>query len=121
MTVVKAPSWLKKRGRALWESVLADWDYDEHEMQLIQEACRVLDTIDELTAAVDHDGVMIEGSTGQMVLHPAIGERRQQQITLSRLLSLLQLGNDDEISLERETTLKARRAAEARWGKRGKA
>lgn len=56
------------------------------------------------------------------MLHPAIGEARQQQITLSRLLAALELPADDEPEVgavvnpqAAQTSAKASRAAQARW------
>lgn len=117
-----APRGLLTRGRAFWRTTVADFELDEHELRLLHEACRMLDTIDELDAQMKADGVMAAGSQGQPVLHPAVAERRQQQLALARLMATLNLdATDDTAGLVREASAKARAAADARWSKSEKA
>jgi hypothetical protein len=84
------------------------------ETEVLLEACRTLDLIDALEAAIARDGEVIPGSKGQQVVHPAIGELRQQQVTFARLSGLLHLPND-EAAAERFRQRRAHAGADARW------
>lgn len=72
-----------------------------------------------LETVVDKDGSTSTGSKGQIVVHPAILECRQLRLTQLRLLSSLEM-EDPEARHSRGTpaSKRARRAAEARYGRR---
>lgn len=95
------PGDLKRSGRALWRAVVADFELDEHERQLLHETCRTRDLCDRLQAALDNDGVMSESSQGVRV-HPAAAELRQQRITLARLLAALNVPTGEESGVARK-------------------
>lgn len=90
-----APSGLKASGRRLWKASVDVFDFDEHELALLREACRTLDSLDALQAAVDQDGVVVESPQG-VKAHPALVEVRQQRITYARLIAQLGIPADDE-------------------------
>lgn len=116
--IPRPPKGLDARGRAFWRDLYGKYDFSEHEERLVLEACRMVDTIDGLGKRVDVDGLMVAGSQGQLVLHPAVGEKRQQQLALARMLSILNLDSaEDAAGLARETSTKAKAAAAARWQK----
>lgn len=77
-------------GRKLWQATLKSWTLDEHEMALLREAVRTVDTLDRLAAIVAEEGEVIEAKTGRKV-HPALVEARQLKIALARLLAALRL------------------------------
>lgn len=111
------------RGQAFWRSVTADFEADDGETALLIEACRTLDVLDQLAAAVERDGLIVKGSTGQPVTHPAVAEARQQRVVLARLLKALRLDEEEEApteaagpSVNRE---RARYAAQQRWARPG--
>jgi len=90
MTAQKAPAGLRAPGRRLWSSVLDEYDLDEHERAMLLEACRTIDVLDQLDAAVRRDGPLVESPQGTRA-HPAAVEARQQRIALARLLAALRL------------------------------
>lgn len=95
------PRGFNAAGRKLWDVSTVEFDWAEHELALLEEACRVRDRIVELDAAVKTDGLMIASSQGARV-HPAVGEARQQRLTLARLLATLQIpGLDDDLPASR--------------------
>lgn len=95
------PRGLKAAGARLYETSTTEYEWAEHELALLEEACRVRDRIVELDAAVKDDGLMITSSQGAR-LHPAVGEARQQRLTLARLLASLQIpGMDDDLPAAR--------------------
>jgi hypothetical protein len=129
MTEAKKPSpprGLSRRGRSLWRQLHADLEYDPHETEVVLEACRTADAIDELHAVIARDGYTIAGSTGQTVVHPAVAELRQQQASLSRLLAGLNLsaafeGEAGGVAQARTISAQAAAASNARWAKSRKA
>ena len=86
----RAPLGLRAPGRRLWSSVADDYDLDEHELVLLRETVRTVDMLDQLDAAVRHDGPLVSSPQG-MKAHPAAVEARQQRIALARLLAALRL------------------------------
>lgn len=86
----KNPSGLAAAGKRLWSSVTTDYDLDDHEARLLLEACRTVDLLDQLDAAVRRDGALVSSPQGEKA-HPAAVEARQQRITLARLLAALRL------------------------------
>lgn len=95
MTKPKAPTGLKPGGRKLWIRVLDDYELAEHELQILQQAARTIDQIDELAAIVKTDGSMQESPQGRRV-HPAVQELRQQRIVLARLLAALNIPAEED-------------------------
>ena len=113
---MRAPQVLEKRGRQAWKSLSEKYEFDAHEREVLLEFCRVLDRIDSLSGRVDSDGVMISGSQGQLVLHPAVAEIRQQQQAAGRLLLQLDLPDaEGDVALSRQISSQAQAAANARW------
>ncbi|RZS58975.1 hypothetical protein EV141_0188 [Microcella putealis] len=108
------PQGLNARGSIFWEEIHDDLEFDARDAAIVLEACRVLDVIDELTAAVDRDGVMTVGSTGQPVVHPGVAEIRMQQATFARLMGSLKLPDDDAAN-DRFRHERAKAGAAARW------
>lgn len=90
----KPPAGVRAGGRRLWESVTSEYELAEHEALLLREACRTVDLLDSLDAAIRRDGAL--GPDGRA--HPAAVEARQQRIALARILASLRLpaGDEDE-------------------------
>ena len=87
-SATKPPTGLHRSGRALWTTISEGYTLDPAEGRILLEACRTADVSDALTAAIDADGVM---SVTGLKPHPAVPERRQQQLALGRLLHALRL------------------------------
>jgi hypothetical protein len=112
----RAPKSLKARGKILWRDLVLEFEFDAQELDLLLETCRVLDMIDALSGAIEADGMMIEGSQGQSVLHPAVAELRQQQAAFARLVTSLNLQSEtDKFKVLTGATRSAQAAANARW------
>lgn len=82
------PVGLTGPGLALWTSVVADFELGDHELAVLQDACRTMNVIHALQARVDRDGVMNESPQGLRV-HPGVVELRQQRLALTKLLGSL--------------------------------
>jgi len=85
---VQTPRGLAAAGRKLWDAGIAEFTWAQHELAILEEASRTRDRIVELDKSVQDDGLMLASPQGSRV-HPAVGEARQQRLTLARLLATL--------------------------------
>jgi hypothetical protein len=120
--IPRTPAGLRRRGKALWQSVIADFDLSEGEGALLLEGCRCLDDIEALQRAVADAPMTTIGSRGQDVVHPLRAELRSERLLLAKLLSQLDVplpdvgpGKWDGLS----ASSRARKASRARWDNRG--
>jgi phage terminase small subunit len=115
---MRAPSSLGNRGRALWVSVAKalpeDWEFDERERAILAMAARQADDLERLDNAIEQHGAMTTGSTGQLVVNPAVIEARQARLAINRLLGELSLPDEDE-QPRTSAGLRAQKAAATRW------
>lgn len=118
MSNAKIPEGLNDAGRALWSSY-ADYQLRPDERVHLLNACRTADMIAALDARWVELGCpdVTTGSMGQEVIHPLIGEKRQQQDALDRAIARIKLPDDAADAPVESSSDKARRAAMARWSK----
>src|SRR5262245_22213770 len=110
---------LKKSGRSFWRSVTAVYDLSPVETLMLDRACRSVDLLDEIDAAIADYGVVSMGSRGQVVPNRLIGSRCEVERNLDMLVRALALPMPDETAGRRRTPTAAA-AAQARWrGERG--
>jgi hypothetical protein len=115
-TLTPVPAGLQTRGQAFWAHATSTFGFDQHEQEVLQQVCRLLDRADSLQAVILADGVMTEDRFGQAKPHPAVGEERQVSLALGRLLSQLEIpGEDEEATLPSPWTRRAQKAARTRW------
>jgi len=115
--IPKPPSGTRASGRRLWASIVAVYELEEHELALLREAVRTVDTLDRLDAVVRADGGMIDTPSGVKV-HPGLVEARQLRIALARLLAALRLP-DGEVGAESQGRRQRRAGARGVYGIRG--
>lgn len=116
MSELSMPAGLGPRGSRFWSETVAEFVLDGGSSELLVEVCRTLDRLDDLAASIVSEGVTVLGSQGQPVLHPGLAESRSQSLALHRLLAGLALpAEDGGASVESTTTVRARKAATARW------
>jgi hypothetical protein len=114
------PPDLQEAGRALWEAVGDDdLAMRPDEIAVLTEACGVKDTIAALVEATAKGPAMVDGSRGQLIVHPGIQELRQQRQLLAGLLRQLAFTDpEDDASWDGLTaSQRARKAAGKRWGR----
>jgi hypothetical protein len=80
-----APTGLDLAGRAFWRQVVGEYELNPAELVLLGEACRTVDTLAAVAAAMDGVPLTTTGSTGQMVAHPLLAEARAQRRVLDQL------------------------------------
>ena len=116
-----APDDLAAPGLALWSSVVGmerngqPITFRSDELAVLATACRTVDMIARLEAELADAALVVEGSKGQVSVHPVVSELRLQRGALASLLR--QLAIPDEASDWDNLTAaqRARRAAHARW------
>ncbi len=115
--IPKPPSGTRASGRRLWASIVTVFELKEHELALLRETVRTVDTLDRLDALVRADGGMIDTPNGVKV-HPGLVEARQLRIALARLLAALRLP-DGEVGTESQGRRQRRAGARGVYGIRG--
>ncbi len=101
MTTPAPPKGTKAEGRRLWRSVVGQFELEDHERALLREAVRLVDTLDELHAIVERDGLVITAPNGGERVHPAAVEARQSRIALARILPVLRLPEGEDEGVRR--------------------
>ena len=94
----RAPAGTGPAGRRLWRATLDGYVLTEHELVLLQQATRVIDHLDQLDAQLTANGLLVAGRAGELKVHPALAEARQQRLVLAKLLSALRLPVEDSPS-----------------------
>ena len=94
----------------------AEWELTGHERVLLEQACGQFDVAADVDAEVEARGLVVTGSRGQPVLHPAVTEARMARLAAGRLLGQVKMPDADGDSASAATD-RARRAAQARWSK----
>jgi hypothetical protein len=94
------PEDLGASGRAFWLSLAGTFDFEEHELAVVEEAARVKDRLDELDAVVRSEGVTVESPQG-VKAHPALVEARAQEVVLTRLVASLRLPDENDVRPQR--------------------
>jgi len=91
----RRPTGLKGPGTAFWRSIVDSFDLEGHENALLIEACRTVDALAELDAAIQRDGAVL-GTEDAPRVHPAVIESRLQRVALARLLDALKLPREED-------------------------
>lgn len=111
------PDGLNERGSRIWTAVVADVDVAGREILL--EACRTADRLDELDRIIHGDGVLEllrfrtndSGDEVTVSFDNVLAEARQQQVAFQRLVQSLKLSDQpvkevdflDELTSRRES------------------
>lgn len=96
MTGKRAPRGLKAAGRSLWKSIQDVYEMQQHEEQLLLEACRTADRLDALADAAEDAPLTVTNSKGDEVAQPLLVESRQQSIVYARLIAALRLPDEQD-------------------------
>jgi P27 family predicted phage terminase small subunit len=88
------PAHLSGESRALWRSVLKDYELEDRHQIVLTGALEALDRMRQAQAAIEADGAFTPDRWGQMKAHPAIAVERDSRIAVAR--GLRELGLDLE-------------------------
>jgi P27 family predicted phage terminase small subunit len=89
--VHKAPEKLGKWGRKLWLSTMKGSKAAEHDLALLETACRLIDRIHECRDRLAKEGLTVAGRYGQIVAHPLVEIERAAMAEFRQCLKLLGL------------------------------
>lgn len=122
MSASRAPSRLGAAGRKLWQTITEGYDLREDERQALLAACRTVDELERLQAALKHVPAVVEGSKGQTRPHPLYAEVRAHRLALRQLLAAVGLQDPDAgVDLGAVRSNAGRQLARRRWERRGAA
>lgn len=93
----RAPKGLGKSGRALWRSIVTEYELTEAELGVLVAACRTRDILDTLSETIESLGsnVFTTNAKGDLVSHPALVEHRMQSQALQRAIASLRLPDEE--------------------------
>ncbi len=110
------PEGLGPRALALWTGTVEGVELEAGEVVLLYEACRLVDDIDAMQAALDELGPVVKGSRGQPAASPLIREIRGHKLALQRILrTLLAAMPEEEEGRRLSASDRGRKAAIHRW------
>jgi hypothetical protein len=89
------PEGLQAGGQEFWTAIIDKFALVDHELVILKEACRTIDLLDSLQAAIDRDGPLQRWGEGSRA-HPAAPELRQHRIALARLVATLGIPDDPD-------------------------
>ncbi len=118
-TKPRAPAGLGVAGLALWSTLHTVFRFGVQETPVVLAACASADVIAKLERIVAVEGVTTVGSQGQVRVHPALAEARQQRLAQQRLLAALAVPVEDAVRPMTIPQERARRAALVRWDRPG--
>lgn len=110
-----APKGLGPAGRRLWRQVVAEFELNPVEVELLRQACPLVDQLERLNAQVVTEELVTTGSTGQPAANPLLDAIRKHTDTLNRLMVAMRIPSADQAEGRAAASLLGQRAAQARW------
>ena len=107
-----SPKGLLKKGKETWKSVTDEYTLRTDELDILEDICREADMIDRLEEAMIGAELLVQGSQGQQVANPLIGELRQHRATKKALWAQLKLPDTNVTAMAGN---QQREAAQSRW------
>lgn len=96
-----APVDFGDRGETEWAKIWSSGPWLSHDQDYpwVEMICRAWDDIEEFRAKVRVDGLIQQGSMGQVIAHPLIAAIRQAEATIQRCLSVIGFSPSDRARL----------------------
>lgn len=115
MTNQDVPAGLAEAGAELWQRVVGEYELAPDELALLLQACRTVDELETMQAALAEGPLLVKGSTGQPRPSGLLAEVRAHRLALVKLLEQLALPEDGEEAGKTPNQLRASKAAQTRW------
>jgi hypothetical protein len=117
--IPRAPSGLGKAGRKLWRVVAGTYELRPDETAHLEAACRATDLAATIADELAEHGVTTVGSKGQPRASGLLKEWRDTMELRARLLARIDIPEAAGVWDNLSASQRARKAAIARWDKRG--
>ena len=98
------PAHLRAAGCDLWRSTLNDWDLEGADLVVLATACECLDRLEQIRAALDKDGIVLEDPSGRKRSHPLLAAEAQAHGVLLRAWNQLNLTDEEPPRVGRPST-----------------
>ena len=112
---------LAGRGADLFTTLTASFDFDAHEIPTVVELCLTASLLGRLEVQMSGEPLIVTGSQGQPTGNPILQELARHRGMYVRLFSALNLPDLDEngstVDLTNPRSIRAQKAAQARWKK----
>ena len=69
-----------------WQSVLTDYELEEHHVRLLRLACEAWDRCQQAREQLDRDGLTIGTADGGLKAHPCVAIERDARLGFARLV-----------------------------------
>ena len=114
----KPPESSRSPGERLRRAILDAYELNPAEEALLAQAAEIADVLGKLNRELAGKQALTQkGAKGNFVMTPLLLAQRRHSEVLARLLDAMALPTGDEDEGESPTTLRARRAAQARWAR----
>jgi hypothetical protein len=110
----RPPAGLGESGKTFWRSVVAVYELSPPEALSLARACKTVDLLDQVDAALADYSVVTSGSRGQPVPNRLLMVRCELERSLDMLIRSLALPMPDETTGRRRSP-SAAAAAQERW------
>ena len=121
VTIPRAPKGLEVEGRKLWRAMHTEFNFtgEPQKLAILEQACRVMDTITKLEDAAATQPLTVRGSMGQDTINPLVAEARVQRGTLVTLMSKLGLpdAGPEKADKQLKRSDAGKTGAQARWNR----
>jgi len=107
VTDPSVPKHLGKPGRALWRSVVAEYDLQPHQFVLLEAAGMARDRMMAAAEAIASDGLIVADRYGAAKASPAVAIERDSRLAVARCLRELALEVDGPAETARPPRIRA--------------
>lgn len=90
------PEHLSDRAQGYWRSIVAGWELEPHQLELLRRLCEAMDRADECRVILAGRGLTTEDRYGQVKPHPLVNVERDCRIGIARLTRELNLADSAE-------------------------
>lgn len=87
----KAPKHFSRESKALWRSVLEEFDLEPQHRRILRLLCEALDRAAAAQGILNAEGLVATDRFGQKRAHPMVAVKRDAEIASARLLRELNL------------------------------
>ena len=106
-------------GAKVWRSLVAEYQFRPDELQILEDACREIDLVSRLDAALAESTMMTLGSMGQPIVNPLVKELGAHRLIVKQLFAQLKIpdGEAATAAARSANSDKGRAVALARWNR----